>query len=240
MRELTKQAIQKLQKETARKLAVRDFELFEELDLIADKVAGVSKTERRLLSSPYDLCGIKFYPMTVAKSLWFAEKVDEWDLEGVYQEAFLFWLLTLPLADAALDTYSLRKDADKATKRLSRKLHCTADEMTAIYHKCLGITDADSGGDATDTDYGGMVAVLLREYGGTPSAWLYETPIDMISALFKAYSDKVNAESDSSRSASAHGGKAVAPQWSAKMQSLKDFREKVNAIRAQWEQEDGE
>ena len=77
--------------------------------------------------------------MTIAKSLWFAEKVDEWELEASNQEAFLFWILSLPNNEGAFDEFSLRKDADKAVKRLSRRLHCSADELTDIYNKCLGI-----------------------------------------------------------------------------------------------------
>ena len=240
MQVMTKKAIQKLLKDTSRKLVVEDFELFSQLDKIADKVAGVSVVERRLLSQPYELCGLKFYPMTVAKSLWVTEKVDEWGLDGTYQETLLFWLLTLPNLETAFDAFDLQKDAHKAVKRLSRKLHCTNDEMTAVYNKCLGIREEPTGaggtGEEIDTDYGGIIAVLLREYGGTPDKWLYESPVEMISALFKAYSDKVNAESSGGGS----NGGTVAPVFDAKMQALKDFREKVNAISAQWETEDGE
>jgi len=234
MQKTTKQAIQKLQTETNHVLTVEDFDVIDELDALSIEISSVSKTERRLLNSPYELCGLKFYPLTVAKSLWFAEKCDEWELKGIYQESLLFWLLTLENSEAALDTFALRKDADKAIKRLSRKLHCTQEELTEVYNKCLGITDKSKPSDGKATDYGGMIAVLLREYGGKPNEWLYETPVIMISTLFKAYADKVNAEQNAHRSASASNGKAIAPQWNQKMQTLQDFREKVNAIREIW------
>ena len=60
MLEITKQAIKKLLYETKRVLVVEDFDLVEELDKIANTIACVSPNERRLLSSPYELCGINF------------------------------------------------------------------------------------------------------------------------------------------------------------------------------------
>ena len=270
MQQMTKEAIKTLQKKTNHALSVEDCDLIEELDAIANGFAGVTKSERRLLSTPFELCGIKFYPLTVAKSLWYTEKCEEWEVEGSKQDGLLFWLLSLPNTEAELDTYSEQKRADKAVKKLGRQLHCTQREMTDVYHKCLGV---NSTGDKQthvdeavamvvvallseeeekaisslkklseklkekakeDTDYGGMVAVLLREYGGTPDEWLYETPIEMISALFKAYSDKVNAENDAGRKASASKGKAVAPPPSKKLAALAKFREKVKQIEQVW------
>lgn len=236
MQTLTKEAIRKLQSQTSRAIQIEDFDLIEELDVLADEVAGVSKDERRILSQPYELCGIKFFPITVAKSLWYQEKAVEWEIEGIYQESLLFWLLSLPNTEAELDKYTTRKDADRAVKRLSRRLHCTNDELTEVYCKCLGISGNESEQKA-DTDYGGMIAVLLREYGGTPEKWLYETPVPMIGALFAAYAQKVDAENNSARRVSASKGKAVAPQPTQRMAALTKFREKVNAIRELWETE---
>ena len=221
-------------KETNHVLSVEDFDLFEELDAIADQFAGVSKSERRLLNQPFDLCGIKFYPLTVAKSLWYAEKCEEWELSGTSQDSFLFWLLSLPNDETSLDTYSEFKAANKAVKRLSRKLHCTNQEMTDIYKKCLGITGKESTGEATDTDYGVVIACLLREYGGTAEEWLYHTPVEMIATLFKAYADRINAENNAGRKVAGKNGKAVAPQADARMIALSKFRKKCNEIKELW------
>lgn len=264
MQTLTKMTISKLLLETGHALTVDDFDLIEDLDALADAVSGVSKSEQRLLNQPHELCGLKFYPLTVAKSLWYAEKCDEWELEGVYQEAFLFWLLTLQNSEEALDKYTLRKKADKAVKRLSRKLHCTQEEMTGVYHKCLGIT-GDGGGDdktikaielvlkfadarddkktlvhlealgdaiskraAMDTDYGGMVALMIREYGCPPEKWLYETPVEVLSELMARITKRVEQENNAGRSSAAKGGKAIAPPPSKSLEALSKLRTKVN------------
>lgn len=232
MQLMTTEAIKKLQKQTNHAIVAEDFELIEKLDKAAQDVSGITETERRLLSQPFVLCGIKFYPLTVAKSLWFAEKVEEWEIDGANQDSLLFWLLTLENTEAALDAYADRKDADKAVKRLSRKLHCTNDELIDVYHKCTGFTGESSG--SCDTDYGGMIAILLREYGGTPEKWLYETSVEMIGALFAAYSAKVDAEQSAGRKSASRKGKAIAPPPSKRLAALSKFREVTNEILEVW------
>lgn len=233
MQELTKKTVAKLLKDTFHALDVADFSDIEALDALADKVVNQSPEERRLLNQPFELCGIKFYPLTIAKSLWYAEKCKEWELEGIFQDAFLFWLLALPLDEACFDTYALKKDADKAVKRLSRRLHCTQQEMTDVFKQCVGSKgDKNEGGDAVN--YGSLIALLLLEYGGTPDQWLYETPVEKIGALVDQYVHRINAEQDASRSNSAKKGKAVAPPPSAKLIALKAFNTKMNQIKQKW------
>jgi len=238
MQELTKQAVKKLQSETGHVLAVADFDDIEALDKLADKVAQQTPEERRLLKSPFELCGIKFYPLTLAKSFWYAEKVEEWQVQGVFQDAMLFWLLTLPLTSEAIDQYSTRTEAEKAAGKLSRRLHCTQDEMTAVFKKCVGAKD-ENGKAANDdaANYGGLIACLLREYGGTPEQWLYETSVEGIGVMIDQFVTRINAENEASASASSHKGKAVAPRPTARLEALKNFREKCNEIKQKWSAE---
>ena len=234
MQVLTKNAISKIMSVTGHSVGVEDFDDIEELDLLADKVAGVSRTERRLLNSPFELCGIKFYPLTVAKSLWFTEKCEEWEIEGVLQEALLFWLLTLPLTAEALDSCSTRKQADKGAKKLSRQLHCSQAEISDIYRKCVGVKGDGANGDDAEADYGGTIACLVKEYGGTPDQWLYETPVEKMASLFDQYEKRITAEENAGRSKSASSGKAVAPNVNKSMRSLGEFNAKVRQIEEKW------
>jgi hypothetical protein len=272
MQTLTKNTIKKLLKKTRHVVDVEDFDLIEELEQLALKVSGVSIRERRLLNSPFELCGIKFYPLTVAKSLWFTEKVEEWEIEGAQQEALLFWLLTLPLTEEALDI--TKKQSDKGAKKLSRGLHCSPVEMGEVYQKCVGVREPDNDkasrinsavelviesliarddnsimplidklvsiaksnkiSDDTEADYGGTIACLVKEYGGTPDQWLYETPVEKMASLFDQYEKRVTAEENASRSKSASGGKAVAPKVNQSMRSLGDFNAKAKEIEQKW------
>ena len=235
MQLLTKKTIKRILKKTQHVVDVEDFDLIEELDGLAEKVAGVSLRERRLLNSPFDLCGIKFYPLTVAKSLWYAEKVDAWEIDGHEQEALLFWLLSLPLTAKSLEAHSGRETADKACKKLSRKLHCQPDELGEVYRKCIGTQSGDSDDlDGSPADYGGMIACLIKEYGGTDEKWLYETPVEMIGSMFYQMEKRVIAEEDASRDKSASGGKAVAPTPNKSLASLNDFNLKAQEIEEKW------
>lgn len=234
---MTKQAVQKLLTETNHQLTLDDFDLIDELDTLAKGFSGTSKIERRLLNQPFELCGVLFFPLTVAKSLWYAEKVAEWELSSVEQEGLLFWLLSLPNASESLDLYSDPQLANKAVKKLSRRLHCTSTELNTVYGKCVGNTSSSGDDSDEDVDYGGMVSSLLREYGGNPDQWLYETPIDTISDLFRACSEKALAENEQQRKTASKGGTAVAPPPTKKLEALSHFRKKVNAIKLAWSQD---
>lgn len=232
MHKLTRVKVQELLDYTGHILCVDDLCRIEELDSYAVRVAGTTKAEARLLSEPFELSGVLFYPLTIAKSLWFDEMCDEWELEGTHQEALMFWLLSLPNINGVLDEYSERKKAHRAIKKLSRRLHCSTAEMTDVYTKCVGIKS--SGANQEPAVYGGLIECLLREYGGRPDEWLYETPLAMIETLMNAYSARITAEAEASEKA----GKGAAPVASERLRSLKDFREKANEIAEGWR--DGE
>jgi hypothetical protein len=83
------------------------------------------------------------------------------------------------------------------------------------------------------------VAILLREYGGTPDQWIYECPVEKISALVDQYVAKINAENDSAARASSKKGVAVAPQVTEKIKALAAFRDATNAIKQKWSSDNG-
>jgi hypothetical protein len=240
---MTKQEIKKLQAKTNHQLTVDDLDLIESLDEAARDVSGTTKRESRILSQPFDLCGIPFYPLTVAKSLWYLEKVEEWGVRESDYEGFLLWSLTLPNTPEALDSFTTKKEADRALRKMSRKLHCSQHEISEVYLKCVGGTAAGETGVGSDgadhtVDYGGIIAILLREYGGPVDKWLYETPVEMIGVLFRALEDRVEDEESQVRTANAKAGKAVAPKPSKRLASLSRFRNLANKIEALWSETD--
>lgn len=245
MQELTKQTIKRIQAKTQHVVDVEDFDCIEELDRLADKVAGVTKTERRLLNSPFDLCGIKFYPLTVAKSLWYVEKLDEWEIPELYHDGFFFWLLTLPLTDEALSEFSEFKKANKALKKLSKRMHCTTEEIQTICERCCGSYGGTGGeegegkGKDVRNEFGGLVASLIREYGQSPEHWLYEAPIEQVGEFYDLFIARIVAEDNANRSTSAKGGKAVAPKATPRLRALKEFRDKAQEIEEEWSAIDG-
>jgi len=246
MQLLTKKTIKRILKKTAHVVDVEDFNLIEDLDRLAEKMVGVSPGERRLLSSPFDSHGIKFYPLTVAKSLWYIEKLAEWDIPELYHDGFFFWLLTLPLTSEALDDHSEFKKTNKAMNKLSRRLHCTIEEMREICGKCCGSFDTSDGGGGEgktreiESNFGGLVAALMREYGQSPDYWLYEATIEKMSEFYDQFVARIVAEGETARSTSAKGGKAVAPAATAKLGAFKAFRDKASEIEQKWSAQNGD
>ncbi len=215
--------MESLLKKTDHVLAVADFDDIEHLNSLAEKVAGVSHTERRLLSIPRVLDGVAFYPLTVAKSMLYDEMLQELDLPEAYTDLLLIWLLTLEPTSEALNEYSDRKKVLRAIKKLSRSLHCTTDELTNIVQKCMPSVAEEGEGDA---DYGGVVALLLKEYGGTPEKWLYETSVDTIAELIDQF---VAAKASEGQ---LEPGKAPIP--TAKLCALRVFRQAEQTLKEKW------
>ena len=158
MQKMTEKSIQRLLKKTGHQLAVADWADIESLDRLAKKMSGVSETERRLLNSPFELGGLMFYPLTVAKSLWAKEKMEIWDISGTNSDAFMFWVLTIPHGEEALAKYDKRSVADRSMTRLARKMHFSSDDINDVCNKCIGIYD----GDSNDTESEEEQAEYLR------------------------------------------------------------------------------
>ncbi len=240
MQILTKKTVEKLLKSTSHALSVEDFDDIERLDRMAEKVAKITPEERRLLNQPFNLCGVDFYPITVAKSLWYEEKIKEWSVEGVFQDVFLFWLLTIPLDDESLSKFTKRSQVEKEVSRFSKKLHCTPAEMTDIFKLCIGkSTDKDGEPSDCSTNWGAVIACIVREYGGSPALWMYETPIEQLAVMMDQYVSRINAETESARKTSAKKGKAVAPVRSPKLVALSEFQKQAKRIEKKWSVLDG-
>lgn len=239
MQELTKNAILNLQRTTGHVLAVKDFEDIEALDGLAEKMNGVSSVERRLLNSPFELCGIKFYPLTVAKSLWFTEKVEEWGVPDEHKDAFMFWVLSFPLTEEPFDTFTTYKKSDREMRKFAKRLHMTRDEINDICNKCLGMMDTgdEDGSKQSTSAFGGMVACLIREYGQKPDYWLYEASVEKVMEFYTQIMNRVNAENEANRTASTKGGQAKAPSATPKLKAFKAFRDKAQELNDKWSAE---
>ena len=235
---MTKEAIRKLQKQTSHALIVEDFDVIAELDKCAQDVVRKSSIDRRLLSCPVTVDGVEasFYPLTVAKSIWYAEKLDEWEIAPIYEEAFMFWLLTLPNKEDELCKWSTKKNVNKAMRKFASKLVCPASALQEVFARCVGVCDSNGEKDNAEDDYGGMIACLVREYGGKPEEWLYEKHVELIAEMYERLVDRVQAEQDEMRKSSKSGG---APVVTRKMRALDKFRQKTSEIRMLWSEQDG-
>jgi hypothetical protein len=251
MQMTTKEAIRTLQSKLNHAITVEDFDLIESLDVVARDLAGITKSERRLLDAPFFACGMRFYPLTIAKSLWYREKLVEFEIPELYHDAFMFWVLSIPNEEGAFDEFDTVAKVNRAMKRMARKLTCSADEMAEVFRKCAGLVEIESTDKESDeesdeesetaeaTQYGGLIAVLLKEYGGTPTQWMIETPIETVAELFDQHMARYIAEQDAVRGDAAKGGKAIAPRNDQRIAGLARFRKKLNEIARAWGKDDG-
>lgn len=249
LKKLTMMAIKDLQAKTSHTLTIDDLDIIMELDAIASSLSGTTQDERRILQQPYSLCGVSFYPLTIAKSQWFGEIVEEWGVRESQHEALLFWVMSLPNRSEALDEYADPNKAKKAIKALNKKLHCTPEQMAEVYRKCIGASanrqnenaSADPQEQESDTDlYGGLIAALIKEYGGTYERWLYETPVDVVGMMFSHACARAEERDEQRRKDSSQKGKACAPRNSERIAMHARFRRKLAEIREKWSADDGQ
>ena len=242
MQLLTKKEIEKLLKKTSHELTVDDLDEIQAIDKLADKVAGVSSRERRLLSSPFELSGRKFYPMTIAKSLWLEEKVMEWGVSESEQQGMSFWLFTIPLDSESLEQYSSYKEAAKAARKLNKSLHCTEEELAEVCRKCLGVYESEpkTSGDEdgpTESRYGGLVTCMMKEYGGTPAQWLYDTPLTVIAQMFDEFEARIISEEKQTKRTPTKV--ATVPRITESMRASHKFNLAIRELSRKWSESDG-
>ena len=241
MQKMTEKSIQRILKKTGHQLAVADWADIESLDRLAKKMSGVSETERRLLNSPFELGGLMFYPLTVAKSLWIKEKLELWNVPGELEDAYTFWLLTIPLGEDSLDKFEEKKKANRDMRRKSRKMNFTYEEITSICNRCLGTTKNEETGETErETQFGGMIACLVREYGQSPDYWLYECPVDKVVEMYEQVVKKAIMESEAQRANAGKNGTAQAPRVTPKLIAFRDYRNKEREIELKWSANHGE
>jgi len=85
-------------------------------------------------------------------------------------------------------------------------------------------------------DYGPLVAMLCREFGGDVDAWRWRTPMHIVDACRKDFEARVDAQE---RELAKVGGAAQLPQRTARNLLIKEARLMRNEIKARWEATDG-
>ena len=85
-------------------------------------------------------------------------------------------------------------------------------------------------------DYGPLVAMLCREFGGEPEMWRWRTPMNIVEACRKDFEARVEAQEK--EIAKANKGAAL-PQRTTKNLLIKEARLMRNEIKARWEATDG-
>lgn len=85
-------------------------------------------------------------------------------------------------------------------------------------------------------NYGPLIAMLCREYGGTPSGWKWNTPIEMVESCTKDFEMRMDAQEAELSKAS---GKKAPPKRTTRNLLIKEARLIGNEMQARWEATDG-
>jgi hypothetical protein len=86
-------------------------------------------------------------------------------------------------------------------------------------------------------DYGPLVAMLCREFGGEPDTWRWRTPMHIVDACRKDFEARIDAQER--ELAKVDGSTAFPPKKTARNLLIKEARLIRNEIKARWEATDG-
>ena len=86
-------------------------------------------------------------------------------------------------------------------------------------------------------NYGPLVAMLCREFGGDPEKWRWDMPMHIVESCRKDFEARVDAQER--EIAKANKGAAVLPQKTTRNLLIKEARLMRNEIKARWEATDG-
>ena len=85
-------------------------------------------------------------------------------------------------------------------------------------------------------DYGPLVSMLCREFGGSPSSWRWDVPMHIVEACRNDFEARVEAQEKEIAKA---GKGAALPQRTTHNLLIKEARLMRNEIKARWEATDG-
>ena len=86
-------------------------------------------------------------------------------------------------------------------------------------------------------DYGPLVAMLCREFGGEPDTWRWRTPMHIVDACRKDFEARMDAQER--ELSKMDGAKAAPPQKTTRNLLIKEARLIRNEMKARWEATDG-
>ena len=192
-----------------------------------------------ILDAPVVCGGVRFRALTIAAHLWLRDVATP----ALEDDDYLCGL-AIPFAMAnrdALDELNEASDIRRAVKRWGRKACCriTDAQLAGVFrHFGIELEESSIPDDAEDRQdiseqYGNVLALLIREYGGDPNYWIFDANPQTVDVCLRDVMLKAHYEAEDHRTSAAKGGKAIAPdpnsplmqaQW-ALIKRVRQFRE---------------
>ena len=127
-------------------------------------------------------------------------------------------------------------DAAEVEKAVAAIANASQMNHEATYNAIRHEAERLAGAGKEAPNYGPLVAMLCKEYGGTPNEWRWKTPMDVVEACRKDFEARMDAQE---RELAKAGGGAEPPQRTTRNLLIKEARLIRNEMKARWEATDG-
>ncbi len=116
---------------------------------------------------------------------------------------------------------------------------CNTAQMNheATYNAIKNEAQRLAGIGKVEADYGPLISMLCKEYGGEPMTWKWQTPMHIVDACRKDFEARVDAQER--ELAKVDGASKAPPQKSTRNLLIKEARLIRNEMKARWEATDG-
>lgn len=195
LQEQTKIEVETLLEKTGRTLTLDDFADVLEIDKLVRTITKVPKTlEQDLLGIPMLVAGCKFYPVTIGHLLFADAELDylqEQDPQ-LYVYSLCYLLTVRAVADLPEYEGFEPQAFEKRVTKWQHKSPLREEHFAHILEKLYSFDvyapgpDEDVEVERKATDYGPLIALLVREYGKDPQYWLTQ-PQDIIQQCLDDY-----------------------------------------------------
>jgi len=228
-----KKELQNLQNQTSHSLTVEDFDDIARLNELCLAITDNAEPENDIVDMPVVLGDYQLKQPTIGVLEWYNEYyLPLFESDPLMADGGLAFALSLSDTPRALWELNNKKDVKRAVKRFLRRLNCNHKDLQATLIKLLG-ADGSEDEEKGEGSAGRLVAMLCREYGHSPTYWLWEAPLGFINTFVYDYVARVEAETESVRNASK--GASKPPPSESRVKKFKALREHTNNMRDKWQ-----
>ena len=248
-----KSEIASLMEDTGHVLTLEDYSDIVELDKLCMIVNGEWEEHNKIFDFPIDVGGVKLRQPVLGAVEWYEEvccPAMRDDVEMI--DIALAMIMTDPGNKHEYWEISDPREIWKAVKRFKRTLKCTHDELREAIAENMGVKVSDiwitADGDKpeeTDEDRAKreekgkestssiLVCVLTKEYGNSPSYWMWEAPIGIVNTMYSALVCRIEAEREDVRRQCKGNDKP--PPAESVLLKFEAMRDKIKAMREKWQ-----
>jgi len=247
LNQMAKQDLQKLLQETNHALSLTDVEKIMCLATLADKVSNPDVIIGKWKSSFPVICGGHVLePMTIGKGIWIDEYAVKWfgSDENEIMHLVLAFVLDRQTTEETLSNITDKADCMKMILKYWKNADCSYTQILLALDKlmpekqepasiCFHCNQPIPAKNET-VDYGPIIRLLVKEYGGTADHWLHDVDLIEIENLINSWL-RMQQEEYAKAKKIADRQHISFPTSAALVEAVKNYREHLNALRESWQ-----